>query len=86
MIKDVLASKLKAFGYKFLFGFIAGPVIRLIGLPIYIFSYGIYMRKYAITIIQIGSPITRDEFEVVNNSFTACIFSCFFSSLGSDRR
>jgi hypothetical protein len=66
LAKDILSSKLRAYGYKSLFAIAAGPIIQVIALPLYIFSYGSAVRKYAKAASEIGAKITTGEMGIVN--------------------
>lgn len=75
--KDIVSSKLKAYGYKSLFAICAGPLIQFISIPLYIFSYATKLQKTAVTIAQLGALITETEVSMVNWAFFAmdvCVF------------
>ena len=50
LAKDVLSSKLKAYGYKSLFAVASGPVIQFVSLPFYVFSYCSKFRRLALSV------------------------------------
>jgi len=60
------SSKLRAYGYKSFWMVTAGPFLQFISLPIYLYSYGTSLRKYAIAISEIGSKITNGEMIILN--------------------
>jgi hypothetical protein len=66
LAKDVISSKLKAYGYKSLFAITLGPVIQFISLPLYVFTYGSKFRKFAIATTEIGAKISKGEMGIVN--------------------
>ena len=66
LAKDIISSKLKAYGYKSLFAITLGPVIQFISLPFYVFTYSSKFRKFAIATTEIGAKISRGEMGVVN--------------------
>ena len=66
LAKDVISSKLKAYGYKSLFAVVSGPVIQFVSLPFYVFSYGSKFRKYALSVTEVGAKITKGEMGIVN--------------------
>lgn len=66
LVKDILSSKLRAYGYKSFFFIVAGPIVQFLSLPIYVFSYGTSLRKYANVVSEIGAKITAGEMNAVN--------------------
>ena len=66
LAKDVISSKLKAYGYKSLFAVVAGPVIQFVSLPFYVFSYGSKFRRFALSVTKVGAKITKGEMGIVN--------------------
>lgn len=66
LVKDVISSKLKAYGYKSLLALTIGPIIQVVSLPAYIFSYGSVFQKYASSLSYIGAEITRGEMNIAN--------------------
>ena len=66
LAKDVISSKLKAYGYKSLFAITIDPVIQFISLPFYVFTYGSNFRKFAIATTEIGAKISKGEMGIVN--------------------
>lgn len=66
LAKDVVSSKLRAYGYKSFFFLAAGPFIQFLSLPMYIFSYRKSFRKYANAISEIGARITSGEMTILN--------------------
>ena len=66
LAKDVISSKLKAYGYKSLFAITIDPVIQFISLPFYVFTYGSKFRKFAIATTEIGAKISKGEMGIVN--------------------
>ena len=66
LAKDVISSKLKAYGYKSLFAVVSGPVIQFVSLPLYVFSYNSKFRKFAVAVTEVGAKITKGEMGIVN--------------------
>ena len=66
LAKDIISSKLKAYGYKSLFAITLGPVIQFVSLPFYVFTYGSKFRKFAIATTEIGAKISKGEMGIVN--------------------
>ena len=66
LAKDVISSKLKAYGYKSLFAITLGPLIQFVSLPFYVFTYGSKFRKFAIATTEIGAKISKGEMGIVN--------------------
>jgi len=66
LAKDVLNSKLKAYGYKSLFAVTVGPLIQFISLPLYIFSFGSKFQKLAVATKEIGATISKGEMGKMN--------------------
>lgn len=66
LAKDVISSKLKAYGYKSLFAVVSGPVIQFVSLPFYVFSYGSKLRRFALSVTEVGAKITKGEMGMVN--------------------
>jgi len=66
LAKDLLSSKLKAYGYKSLFAITLGPVIQFVSIPFYIFTYGSRLRQFAIATTEIGAKISKGEMGIVN--------------------
>ena len=66
LAKDVISSKLKAYGYKSLFAVVSGPVIQFVSLPFYVFSYGSKFRRFALSATEIGAKITKGEMGIIN--------------------
>ena len=66
LAKDIISSKLKAYGYKSLFAITIGPVIQFVSLPFYVFTYGSKFRKFAIATTEIGAKISKGEMGIVN--------------------
>ena len=66
LAKDVISSKLKAYGYKSLFAITLGPVIQFVSLPFYVFTYGSKLTKFAIATAEIGGHISKGEMGIVN--------------------
>ena len=69
LAKDVISTKLQAYGYKSLFAILSGPAIQVASLPFYIFTYGSKLRKFAMSATEIGAQITKGEMGVVNWSW-----------------
>lgn len=61
LAKDVVNTKVKAYGYKTFWTVIVGPAIQLCGLPVYIFTLGSRFSKYAIAIINFGQTILKGQ-------------------------
>lgn len=66
LVKDVFCSKLRAYGYKSLFGIVLGPTIQFLSLPFYVYTYGTKLSSYAITAAEIGAKITKGQMGIVN--------------------
>ena len=66
LAKDLISSKLKAYGYKSLFAVVSGPLIQFVSLPFYVFSYGSKFRRFALSATEIGAKITKGEMGIVN--------------------
>lgn len=66
LAKDIISSKLKAYGYKSLFAVVSGPLIQFVSLPFYVFSYGSKLRKFALSVTEVGAMITKGEMGIVN--------------------
>lgn len=66
LAKDVLSSKLRAYGYKSLFAIAIGPVIQFVSLPLYVFSYGSKFRRITIATTEIGAKISKGKMGIVN--------------------
>ena len=66
LARNVLFSKLKAYGYKSLLTISVGPMIQFISIPIYIFSYTKEYKNLAIAISEIGANVTKGEMTLVN--------------------
>ena len=66
LAKDVISSKLKAYGYKSLFAVVSGPVIQFVSLPLYVFSYSSKFRKFAVAVTGVGAKIIKGEMGIVN--------------------
>lgn len=72
LTKDVIDSKLRAYGYKTFFTLIIGPTIEFMALPLYIFSLGrklVKLRSCAIAISQFGRSIFRGQMGLVDTIF-----------------
>lgn len=69
LTKDIISSKLKAYGYKSLFAITLGPVIQFISIPFYVFTYGSKFRNFAIATTEIGAKISKGEMGIVNWSW-----------------
>lgn len=66
LVKDIINSKLKAYGYKSLFAITIGPVIQFVSIPFYVFTYGSKFRKFVVTATEIGAKISKGEMGVIN--------------------
>ena len=66
LVKDIISSKLKAYGYKSLFAIASGPVVRVVALPFYAFTYGSKLRRFALSVNEVGVYITKGQMGVVN--------------------
>lgn len=66
LVKDVISSKLKAYGYKSLFAVVSGPVIQVVSFPLYVFSYGSKLRRFALSVTEIGAKITKGKMGILN--------------------
>ena len=66
LAKDVINSKLKAYGYKSLFAITLGPIVQFISLPFYVFTYGSKFRKFVLATTKIGAKISKEEMRIVN--------------------
>jgi uncharacterized membrane protein YvlD (DUF360 family) len=74
---DVASSKIKAYAYSSLFGILLGPIMTFISLPMYVFSYGSFIRPIAVSVADIGTRITKGEMSIVNWSWVAADLSLF---------
>ena len=54
-----------------------GPVIQFVSLPLFVFSYGSELRKFAIAITEIGATISKGEMGIVNWSWIGADFVFF---------
>jgi hypothetical protein len=72
LAKDVLSSKLRAYGYRSFFLIAVGPIIQFLSVPLYLFSYGTSLCKYANTVSEIGAKITAGEMSVMNWAWIGC--------------
>ena len=66
LVKDLLNSKLKAYGYKSFFAVAMGPIVQGLALPFYVMTYGSKLRKFAVAISDIGAKISKGEMGIVN--------------------
>ena len=66
LAKDVISSKLQAYGYKSLFAVVSGPVIQFVSLPFYVFSYGSKFKRIALSVTEVGAKITKGEMGIIN--------------------
>ena len=66
LVKDIISSKLKAYGYKSFFALTLGPVVQFVSLPLYVFSCGSKIRKFAVATTEIGALISKGEMGIVN--------------------
>jgi len=66
LTKDIVSSKLKAYGYKSLFAVTLGPVVQYVSVPFYVFTYGSKFRRFAMATTEIGAKITKGEMGIVN--------------------
>lgn len=64
--RDVIKSKLKAHGYKSLFAISLGPLLQVISLPMYVVSYGLKVRKFAVASSELGAQILKGQLGIVN--------------------
>lgn len=69
LAKDVINSKLKAYGYNSLFAIILGPFVSTLAVPLYVLSAGTKFQKYAIMVADLGAFFTRSEVRVINWAF-----------------
>ena len=77
LAKDLISSKLKAYGYKSLFAITIGPLIQFVSLPFYVFTYGSKFRKFAIATTEIGAKISKGEMGIVNWAWIGIDFALF---------
>ena len=77
LAKDLISSKLKAYGYKSLFAIALGPLIQFVSLPFYVFTSGSKLRKFAIATTQVGAIISRGEMSIVNWAWIGADFVFF---------
>ena len=77
LAKDILNSKLRAYGYKSLFAIVAGPAIQFVSLPFYVFTYGSKLRKFALATTEIGAQISKGEMGIVNWGWVGADFILF---------
>ena len=66
LVKNVINSKLKAYGYKSLFAITLGSIIQFVLLLFYVFTYGSKLKKYALTITEISAKISKREIGIFN--------------------
>ena len=66
LAKDLVNSKLKAYGYKSLFAITLGPIIQFVSIPLYVFSYGSKLRKFAVMTTEVGAKISKGEMGIIN--------------------
>lgn len=69
MVKDLLSSQLKAFGYKSLFTITLGPIVIMVSLPLYIVGYGSKFHNLALGLSTLGGKIIRGDMSIANWSF-----------------
>lgn len=69
LAKDLISSKLRAYGYKSLFAILGGPIMQLVSLPLYVFSYGTKVRRLAVAMTETGALISKGEMGVINWSW-----------------
>lgn len=74
---DLVASKLKAYGYKSLFAITLGPVVQFVSIPFYVFTYGSKLRKFALATTEVGAKISKGEMGVVNWAWIGVDFMLF---------
>jgi hypothetical protein len=72
LAKDILSSKLQAYGYKSFFCLISGPVLKFIAFPLSALSWGRSAKRYATAIVEIGDKITAGEMGIVNWGWVTC--------------
>ena len=66
LAKDVISSKLKAYGYKSLFAITRGPVIQFVSIPFYVFTQGSKFRECSLLTAKIGAKISKGEMGIIN--------------------
>lgn len=66
LAKDIIYSKLKAYGYKSFFAVVSGPAIQFVTLPFYVCSYSSKFRRFALSASEVGAKITKGEMGIVN--------------------
>lgn len=63
---DLLASKVKRFGYKASFVFLLGPWMQISSIPFYVMGGARKIRMLAIAFADIGSKISAGEMTLLN--------------------
>ena len=66
LAKDIISSKLKAYGYKSLFAVVSGRVIQFVSLPFYVFNYGSKFRRFLLSLIEVDAKITKGKMGIIN--------------------
>jgi len=77
LAKDLVASKLKAYGYKSFFAIALGPFVQFVSIPFYLFTYGSKLRQFAIATTEIGAKISKGEMGIVNWAWIGVDFVFF---------
>jgi uncharacterized membrane protein YvlD (DUF360 family) len=77
LAKDVVSSKLKAHAYKSLFAVLAGPIVQVISVPLYVFTYGKKVRKIAVALSEVGGKISKGEMGIANWMFLGLDLAIF---------
>jgi len=66
LAKDIISSKLRAYGYKSLFAIALGPAVQFASLPGYIFTYGSRLRRFSLAASKLGAKISKGQMGIVN--------------------
>lgn len=70
LVKDIAASKIKAYGYKSLFAMTAGFIVQVCALPLYVCTYKSKYRNLALAFSELGVKIIKGEMTIINWGWT----------------
>lgn len=87
LVKDVISSQLKTFGYRSLFAITIGPIICTISLSLYVIDYGTKVHNLTIGLSKLGGKIMKGELGGANLPFTImdlALFGEFIAITDSD--
>jgi hypothetical protein len=71
LVKDIVRAEVKSKGYKMLGTVIIGPFLQVLSLPLYIFTAGFKIQRYAVALAQLGAFIIEFQFTIINMGFLA---------------